>query len=94
MDPRKLRLGFLLATGAVALAFVLPVAPDSLPLMARPYLKEVTAGAGVLFLLAAWLADSRAIVVGLAGAMLAAAALGGGSSTVGTPSPRTATSQR
>ena len=74
MDPRKLRLGFLLATGTVALAFVLPVAPESVALMARPYLKEITAGAGVLFLLAAWLADSRAIVVGLAGALLAAAA--------------------
>ena len=74
MDPRKLRLGFLLATGALALAFVFPVAPDSLPLMARPYSREITAGAGVLFLLAAWLADHRAIVVGLTGTLLAAAA--------------------
>ncbi len=35
MDPRKLRLGFLLATGAIALAFVLPLAPEALPLTAR-----------------------------------------------------------
>jgi len=72
MDPRKLRLGFLLATGAIALAFVLPIAPDALPLMARPYLKEIAGAAGLLFLLAAWFADNRATAAGLAGALLAA----------------------
>ena len=74
MDPRKLRLGFLLATGAIALAFVLPIAPEALPLMARPYLREIAGAAGLLFLLAAWFADNRATVVGLAGALLAATA--------------------
>jgi NitT/TauT family transport system permease protein len=74
MDPRKLRLGFLLATGAIALAFVLPIAPEALPLMARPYLRGIVVGAGLLFLIAAWFADNRAIVVGLAGALLAATA--------------------
>ena len=74
MDPRKLRLGFLLAAGAIALAFVLPIAPEALPLMARPNLKEIAGAAGLLFLLAAWFADNRATLVGLAGALLAAAA--------------------
>jgi NitT/TauT family transport system permease protein len=74
MDPRKLRLGFLLAAGAVALAFVLPIAPEATPLMARPAIAGMTGGAGVLFLAAAWLADNRATVVSLAGALLAAAA--------------------
>jgi NitT/TauT family transport system permease protein len=74
MEGRKLRLGFLLSAGAIALAFVLPTAPESLPLMARPGLREITGGAGLLFVLAAWLADNRATAVGLVGAMLAAAA--------------------
>ena len=74
MDPRKLRLGFLLATGAVALAFALPIAPEALPLTARSTISALTGGAGLLFLIAAWFADNRAIVAGLAGALLAAAA--------------------
>jgi NitT/TauT family transport system permease protein len=45
MDPRKLRLGFLLAAGAVALAFVLPIAPEATPLMARPAIAGMTGGA-------------------------------------------------
>ena len=74
MDPRKLWLGFLLATGAVALAFALPIAPEALPLTARPTISALTGGAGFLFLIAAWFADNRAIVAGLAGALLATAA--------------------
>jgi NitT/TauT family transport system permease protein len=72
MDPRKLRLGFLLAAGAIALAFVLPTGPEALPLTARPGVREISAGAGLLFLIAAWFADQRATVAGLAGAVLAA----------------------
>jgi NitT/TauT family transport system permease protein len=71
MDPRKLRLGFLLAAGAIALAFVLPIAPESLPLMAHPVMWQIAAAAGLLFLLAAWFADRRATVAGLAGGLLA-----------------------
>jgi NitT/TauT family transport system permease protein len=74
MDPRKLRLGFLLAAGAIAFAFLLPTAPQSLPMMARPVIWEIIGVTGLLFLLAAWLADNRATAVGLVGAMLAAAA--------------------
>jgi NitT/TauT family transport system permease protein len=74
MEARKLRLGFLLAAAAVALAFVLSIAPESLPLIARPGAREITGVAGLLFLLAAWLAGQRATLAGLAGAVLAAAA--------------------
>jgi NitT/TauT family transport system permease protein len=74
MDPRKLRLGFLLSAGAIALAFVLSIAPESPPLIARSLIWEITAGAGLLFLLAAWLADVRATAPGLIGSALAASA--------------------
>ena len=55
MDPRKLRLGFLVAAAAMALAFVLPPAPRALPLLARPYVWEISAAACLSCLLAAWL---------------------------------------
>jgi NitT/TauT family transport system permease protein len=74
MDPRKLRLGFLLATAALALAFLLPPAPRALPLLARPFIWEMNAAACLLCLLAAWLADFRATAIGLATALLAAGA--------------------
>jgi NitT/TauT family transport system permease protein len=74
MEARKLRLGFLLAAGAILLAFVLPLAPELLPLRARPATSALTGVAGLLFLLAAWLADNRATVSGLIGAGLAATA--------------------
>ena len=74
MEARKLRLGFLLAAGAIALAFVLPIAPEAQPLAARQIIPEIAATAGVLFLLAAWFADNRATVAGLIGAGLAATA--------------------
>jgi len=74
MEVRKLRLGFLLAAGAILLAFVLPLAPELLPLRARPATATLTGAAGLLFLLAAWLADVRATVAGLIGAGLAAIA--------------------
>ena len=74
MDPRKLRLGFLLSAGAIALAFVVSTAPESPPLMARPVIWEITGAAGLLFLIAAWFADIRATAPGLAGSVLAATA--------------------
>jgi NitT/TauT family transport system permease protein len=73
MEARKLRLGFLLAAGATALAFVLPLAPESASLLARPLVPKIAAIAVLLFLLASWFADSRATVAGLAGSILAAA---------------------
>jgi NitT/TauT family transport system permease protein len=69
MYQRKLSLGFILATGAIALAFLLPPAPQSSPLLARPLAAGFCAGAALLFLLAAWLADARSILPGLLGAI-------------------------
>ncbi len=73
MEARKLRLGFLLAAGAITLAFALPTAPEAPSLMARAAIWKIAAIAGLFFLLASWFADNRAIVAGLAGAVLAAA---------------------
>jgi NitT/TauT family transport system permease protein len=74
MEPRKLRLGFLLAAGAIALAFRLPIAPRASPLPNQSIVWAFAGLAGLLFLLAAWLADVRATAVGLIGAALAAVA--------------------
>jgi NitT/TauT family transport system permease protein len=74
MDPRKLRLGFLVAAGAIALAFAGPIAPESPPLFSQSLISSLGIGAGLLFLLAAGLADQRATIPGLAGAPAAAAA--------------------
>ncbi len=71
MDPRKLRLGLLFAAAAIALAVVAPLAPGAPKLLARPGLWPAAALAGALFLVAAWLADARAIVPGLAGVIVA-----------------------
>jgi NitT/TauT family transport system permease protein len=71
MDPRKFRLGLLFAVAAVALAFVAPLAAGAPKLMTHAGLWQPTTVAGVLFLIAAWLADARAIVPGLAGAIMA-----------------------
>jgi NitT/TauT family transport system permease protein len=69
MDSRKLRLGFFLSTGAIALAFLLSPASQSAPLLARPVAASLCAGAALLFLLAAWFADTRSILPGLLGAL-------------------------
>ncbi|WP_024507891.1 ABC transporter permease [Bradyrhizobium sp. ARR65] len=74
MDARTFRLGFFFAAGAIGLAFVLSPAPQSAPLLARPLVWQLCAGAAVLLLLAAWFADLRAITAGLAAAILCAAA--------------------
>jgi len=74
MEARKLRLGFLLAAGALALAFVLPLAPDVFPLTSRPAISALTGAAALLFLIAAWLANDGATAAGLIGAVLAATA--------------------
>jgi len=73
MDRRKSQLGFLLSAGGIALAFLLPLAPQALPVIDRPLVSTIAVTAGGLFLLAAWLANRHAALVGLAGAILAAA---------------------
>jgi len=74
MEERRLRLGFLLAAAALALAFLLPPAPGALPLSARPYVWEMSTAACLLCLLAAWRADLGAAIIGLPASVLAAAA--------------------
>jgi NitT/TauT family transport system permease protein len=74
MEERKLRLGFLLAAAAMALAFLLPSAPGAPPLLARPHVWEMSAATCLLCLLAAWLADLSATIIGLPAAVLAAGA--------------------
>jgi NitT/TauT family transport system permease protein len=74
MDPRKLRLGFVAASVALALACALPLAPQILPLSAHSTIWPIVGAAGALFLFAAWLSDWRATIPGLAGAVLAAVA--------------------
>src|SRR5262249_31423779 len=71
MDPRRFRLGLLLAVAAIGVAFVASLAPGAVKLAARPGLWETTATAGVLFLIAAWLADARSVGPGLAGVVAA-----------------------
>jgi NitT/TauT family transport system permease protein len=72
MDPRKFRLGLLIAAAAILLAFLLPLAGEASPLLSHPVWRAA-AGAGVLFVLAAWMADDRASVIGIGGVILAAA---------------------
>jgi NitT/TauT family transport system permease protein len=71
MDPRKFRLGLLLAAAAISLAFVAPLAPGAAKIPARSGLWETAAIAGVLFLTAARFADARGVAPGLAGTILA-----------------------
>src|SRR4051812_38256728 len=74
MDRGKQRLGFVLATCAIALAFGLPLAPDAAPLFGRPVVLGMAGAAAALYLTAALFADRRAIIAGLFGALLAAVA--------------------
>jgi NitT/TauT family transport system permease protein len=71
MDPRKLRLGLLLAAFAIPLAFMLPLAPGASRFLSHP-IWEAAAGGGVLFVLAAWMADARSSAIGIAGVLLTA----------------------
>jgi NitT/TauT family transport system permease protein len=73
MDPRKRQLGLLLSAGAILLAFLLPLAPQAPSLLSHP-VWPAAAAAGLLFVLAAWMADERAAPVGIGGVILAAAA--------------------
>jgi NitT/TauT family transport system permease protein len=74
MEPRKLRLGLLLAAGAIMLALVLPTAPQAPPLLARPVIPELCGLAVLLYLVAARFADGRATIIGLIATALSASA--------------------
>ena len=75
MNPRLLSLGFILAAAGVLSALILPLSGEaaaSLP--ARPALLALTLAAALLFSASAWIGGSRAIALGLAGALCGAAA--------------------
>lgn len=75
MNPRKLRLGFLMATIFALLAFVLPLSSEAeLALTARPLALSFALAATLLFALAAAIGSLRAIWLGLVGGVCGASA--------------------
>jgi NitT/TauT family transport system permease protein len=75
MNPRRLRLGFILATVGTLSALVWPLSSEAVAsLPARPVLLAMTLAAALLFAAAAWVGGSRAIAPGLAGVLCGAAA--------------------
>lgn len=74
MNPRKRRLGFLLAALAMLLALALPLSePPVASLTARPAMLAVTLAAALLLAIAAFLGTEWAIASGLAGAVCGSA---------------------
>jgi NitT/TauT family transport system permease protein len=73
MNPRRQRLGFVLATAAMLAALALPLSSGTaVALSARPMLLIPALTAALLFAIAAWVGGSRAIPLGLAGALCGA----------------------
>ena len=72
MNPRKLRLGFLLAAGAIGLSLIAPMSADVVSLRKLTSLWQIDAAAGVLFLVAAWRLGLVGIAIGLLAALIAA----------------------
>ena len=74
MNPRKLRLGFIVAGAGALLALVLPLSAGSVaPLQARPMLLALTLAAVLLFAVAAWAGGTLAAALGLVGALCGSA---------------------
>jgi NitT/TauT family transport system permease protein len=74
MNPRRLRLGFVVGAAAMLLALVLPLSGAAVvPLSGRGLLLASTLAAGVLFAAAGWVGGSLATALGLAGVVCAAA---------------------
>jgi NitT/TauT family transport system permease protein len=75
MNPRRLRLGFILSAAGMLSALVLPLSSEAVgTLTARPVLLATTLVATLLFAVAAWVGGSRAIAPGLVGVLCGAAA--------------------
>jgi NitT/TauT family transport system permease protein len=73
LNPRKLRLGFILAAAGMLSALVLPLSSEAAAaLPARPILLALTLAAVLLFAVAAWAGGSRAIGFGFAGVLCGA----------------------
>jgi NitT/TauT family transport system permease protein len=74
VNPRRLRLGFILVAAAMLCAPVLPLSSEAATaLPARPILLTLTLAAVVLFAASAWTGGSRAIAFGFAGVLCGAA---------------------
>jgi NitT/TauT family transport system permease protein len=73
MNPRRLRLGFMLAAAGMLATLALPLSSEAVgTLPARPVLLALTLAASVLFAASGWAGGSRAIVLGLAGVLCGA----------------------
>ena len=73
MNPRKLRLGFILAAAGMLAALVLPLSSEAVAaLPARPFLLTLTLAGMLLFAVSAWAGGSWAIAPGLAGSLCGA----------------------
>ncbi len=69
MNPRKLRLGFILAAAGMLLGLILPLSSEAVAaLPARPALMALTIAAALLFAIAAWVGGIGAVAPGLCGA--------------------------
>jgi NitT/TauT family transport system permease protein len=74
LNPRKLRLGFILSAAGILPALVLPLSVEPVAaLQARPELLALTLGAVLLFAVAAWAGGTVAIATGLAGVLCGSA---------------------
>jgi NitT/TauT family transport system permease protein len=73
LNPRKLRLGFILAAAGMLAALVLPLSSEAVAaLPARPILLALTPTAMLLFAASAWAGGSWAIGLGFAGSLCGA----------------------
>jgi NitT/TauT family transport system permease protein len=73
LNPRRRRLGFILAAAAMLLPLVLPLSSEVVTtLSARPNLLALTLVAALLFAAAAWIGGVWATALGLAGVLCAA----------------------
>ena len=74
MNPRRPRLGFILAAAAMLCAVVLPISSEAVAtLPARPIWLALTLASALLFAVAAWTGETRAIAPGFAGVLCGAA---------------------
>ncbi len=75
MNPRRLRLGFVVSAAGTLLALVLPLSAEPTgTLQARPAILALTLCAALLFGLAAWSGGMLAVVLGAGGVVSGAAA--------------------
>jgi NitT/TauT family transport system permease protein len=74
LNPRKLRLGFIVAALGISLALVLPLSFEPVAaLRARSDLLALALGAVLLFAIAAWIGGTWATALGLAGVLCGSA---------------------